>query len=174
MLGKEYSIIEIFYALIIIILIYYFTQNWNITLFQLCLFIGIVYTILSISNNRKEQLTILKSNTNITETNSKSLLDFVNEISYFQKYNPKTYSEFIDKLKNFINLKKFIKIHKDNNYKLYPEKILLENLNTQKKDLLETFVSFEHTLDDRITSIYELNNLSKRLNSILSKSNLTI
>ena len=49
-----------------------------------------------------------------------------------------------------------------------------ENLQFQKKDILETFTSFEHTLDDRITSVYKLNDLTKKLNHILLKSNLTL
>ena len=77
------------------------------------------------------------------------------------------------KIKNYINLAYFIDQHQTNNYKLYSKKILTENLSSQKKDILETFLSFEHTLDDRITSTYKLVELSKDLNKILIREDLS-
>ena len=57
---------------------------------------------------------------------------------------------------------------------MYPKKIIKQNLESQKEDILETFSSFEHTLDDRITSAYKLRDLTDQLKIILSKSNLII
>jgi len=57
---------------------------------------------------------------------------------------------------------------------MYPKEILQQNLESQRNNILNTFVTFEHTLDDRITSVYKLNDLTKKLNHILLKSNLTL
>jgi hypothetical protein len=37
----------------------------------------------------------------------------------------------------------------------------------QQKDILETFMSFEHTLDDRIISTYKLHDLTNELKKLL-------
>ena len=173
MLGKEYSILEIFIGIIIIIGLIFFTQSINITLFQLVLFIIIISSIYFISLQKKQTLIDLKTNTTITETDSTPILTFVNSISYFKQFNPIIYDEFINKIKNFIKLQEFMKFHETNNYKLYPLRILKQNLSHQKKDVLDTFISFEHTTDDRIISIHALNKLSTKLHDLLSKSVIT-
>jgi hypothetical protein len=171
MLGKEYSHNEIIIGLISIISIYYISQYINITLFQMLMIIVTCISIYLISINKKLEINNLQSKNNITETNNKKLLEFLDSISYFNMYNPAIYSQFIIKIKNYINLSDFINKHEINKYKLYPIKILKENLSSQKKDILETFLSFEHTLDDRITSSYKLIELSKDLNKILINNN---
>jgi hypothetical protein len=80
----------------------------------------------------------------------------------------------MNKIDNYIKLQKFINIHQKEGYKLYPKEILDGNLKTQKQDILETFITFEHSLDDRITSTYKLNDLYKTLKNILNTSNLTV
>jgi hypothetical protein len=79
----------------------------------------------------------------------------------------------MNKIDNYIKLEKFIDTHQKEGYKLYPKEILDGNLKTQKQDILETFITFEHSLDDRITSTYELNDMYKNLKCILN-TNLTI
>jgi len=168
MLGKEYSIYEIIFGLISIIILYYVSNYVNITLFQLLMIVITCITIYIVSLNKKLELESLQTTNNISETDNKKLLDFVDKISYFNLYNPPIYSSFMTKIKNYINLTKFIEQHKLNNYKLYPQKILNENLSSQKKDILETFLSFEHTLDDRIISTYKLNELNYELDKLLT------
>jgi hypothetical protein len=172
MLGKEYSINEIIYGIIFLLLLFYFTKSYNINLLQFLLIILVIISIIYISYKKKEELVNLQKDTQLYSTNSKSLLTFIDEIQYFKLYNPPLYKDFMNKIDNYIKLQKFINIHEKENYKLYPEKILQENLQYQKKDIIETFITFEHTLDDRITSVYKLNDLTKELNQILSKSKL--
>jgi hypothetical protein len=140
-------------------------------LLQFLLIIFVIISIIYISNKKKEELVNLQEDTQLYSTNSKSLLTFLDNITFFQLYNPPLYKEFMTKIDNYIKLEKFIDIHTKENYKLYPKKILQENLQFQKKDIMETFTSFEHTLDDRITSVYKLNDLTKELNQILTKIN---
>lgn len=173
MLGKEYSQNEIIIGLISIITIYYISQYINITIFQMLMIIITCGSIYLISINKKMEINNLQLNNNISETNNKKLLQFLDSISYFNMYNPAVYSQFMTKIKNYINLAYFIDQHQTNNYKLYSKKILTENLSSQKKDILETFLSFEHTLDDRITSTYKLVELSKDLNKILIREDLS-
>jgi hypothetical protein len=173
MLGKEYSQNEIIIGLIGIISIYYISQYINISLFQMLMIIITCGSIYIISTNKKIEINTLQLDNNISETNNKKLLKFLDSISYFNMYNPTIYSKFITKIKNYINLTYFINQHQTNNYKLYSKKILTENLLSQKKDILETFLSFEHTLDDRITSTYKLVELSKDLNKILIREDLS-
>jgi len=168
MLGKEYSIYEIIIGLTSIIIIYYISQYVNVTLFQVLMIIITCISIYIITLNKKTELSALQTENNITETNNKKILLFLDNISYFNLYNRPVYSSFISKIKNYINLLKFIEQHSSNNYKLYSKKILNENLNSQKKDILETFLSFEHTLDDRIISIYKLNELKNELDKLLT------
>lgn len=170
MLGKEYSINEIIFGILSIIGIYYISQYINITLFQVVMIVITCASIYLISLNKKMELNTLQTNNTVHETDNKELLMFLDKISYFALYNPPVYSSFIEKIKNYIKLSKFIDQHSKNNYKLYPKKILSENLQSQKKDILETFLSFEHTLDDRITSTYELNTLNDELDTLLSSS----
>jgi hypothetical protein len=80
----------------------------------------------------------------------------------------------MNKIDNYIRLEKFINFHNKDGYKMYPKEILQQNLESQRNNILNTFVTFEHTLDDRITSVYKLNDLTKKLNHILLKSNLTL
>ena len=168
MLGKEYSIYEIIIGLISIIIVYYISQYINVTLFQVLMIIITCISIYVITYNKKIELSTLQTENNITETDNKKILLFLDKISYFNLYNRPVYSSFIVKIKNYINLLKFKEQHSLNNYKLYSNKILNENLNSQKKDILETFLSFEHTLDDRIISIYKLNELHIELDKLLS------
>jgi hypothetical protein len=170
MLGKEYSINEIIFGILSIIGIYYISQYVNITLFQVVMIVITCISIYLISSNKKSELKTLQANNTMYETDNKKLLIFLDKISYFALYNPPVYSSFIGKIKNYIKLSKFIDQHSKNNYKLYPKKILSENLQSQKKDILETFLSFEHTLDDRITSTYELNILNNELDTLLSST----
>jgi len=116
----------------------------------------------------------LQTTVQLNETNNMSLLKFVSNISYFKSYNPPVYSEFLYKVKQYINLLKFADIHQKNEYRMFPKKIIKENLESQKEDILKTFSSFEHTLDDRITSAYKLRDLTDELKTILTKSNLII
>ena len=174
MLGKEYSINEIIFGIIFIIFLFYFTKSYNINLLQFMLIILVIISIIYISNKKKEELVNLQEDTQLYSTNSKSLLTFIDNIKYFKLYNPPLYKQFMTKIDNYIKLQEFIDIHTKENYKLYPKKILQENLQSQKKDIIETFTSFEHTLDDRITSVYKLNDLTKQLNQILTKSKLII
>ena len=168
MLGKEYSVYEIIIGLISIIIIYYTSQYINVTLFQVLMIVITCISIYIITFNKKIELNTLQTDNNIPETNDKKILLFLDKISYFNLYNRPVYASFITKIKNYINLLKFIEQHSLNNYKLYSKKILNENLNSQKKDILETFLSFEHTLDDRITSTYKLNELNNELNKLLT------
>jgi hypothetical protein len=167
MLGKEYSQNEIIIGIISIIGIYYFSLYINISLFQVLMIIITCGTIYVISVQRSVEIEKLKTTNNLSETDNKNLLKFVDNISYFNKYNPEVYSQLITKIKNYIKLSDFVNQHESNNYKLYPKKILKENLSSQKKDILETFLSFEHTLDDRITSSYKLIDMSNELNKLL-------
>jgi hypothetical protein len=171
---SDYSILELSYGLVFIILLFYFTKSYNINLLQFLLVTSIVLIIIYISIIKKEDLKNLKNRVNIQNTNNKSILEFVDNIKYFKLYNPPLYSSFMNKIDNYIKLQKFINIHQKEGYKLYPKEILDGNLKTQKQDTLETFITFEHSLDDRITSTYELNDLYKTLKNILNTSNLTI
>jgi len=174
MLGKEYSINEIIFGLVFIIFLFYITKSYNINLLQFLLIVLVIISIIYISYKKKEELQNLQEDTKLYSTNSKSLLNFIDDIKYFKLYNPPLYKSFMEKIDNYIKLQEFIDIHTKENYKLYPKKILQENALFQKKDIIETFSSFEHTLDDRITSVYKLNDLIKQLNQILTKSNLII
>lgn len=168
MLGKEYSINEIIFGVVSILTMYYISQYASITLFQVVMIVITCASIYVISFNKKIELQQLQKNNNVPETDNKKILLFLDKISYFNLYNPPIYASFINKLKSYIKLLKFIDQHSKNNYKLYPKKILTENLQSQKKDILETFLSFEHTLDDRITSTYKLNELNSELDTLLT------
>jgi hypothetical protein len=172
MWGKEFSINEIVIGISIIIVSFYISQYFNITIFQLLLIVLGIITVIYISMDKQKQTESKQKVTNLSETNNKALLDFVNSVSYFKLYNPPVYSDFMYKLKQYINILKFADLHDKNEYKLYPKKIIKENIESQKKDILETFASFEHSLDDRITSAYKLRDLTAQLNNILTKSNL--
>ena len=174
MFGKEFSINEIIIGISLMLILLYISQYINITLFQLLLIVLGIIIILYISQQKKKDIETMKTKIDLTETNNKALLNFVDNISYFKLYNPPIYFDFMYKTKQYINLLKFADIHEKNNYKLYPKKIIKENLDSQKQDILETFSSFEHTLDDRITSAYKLRELSAQLKNILTKSNLII
>ena len=174
MFGKEFSINEIIIGIVLIIIIFYGSLYIDITLFQLLLIVLGIIGIIYMSQQKEKELTTLKKNIEFTETNNKALLNFMNDVSYFNLYNPPIYDDFMTKMKEYIKLLKFVDIHAKNKYRLYPKKILKENLDFQKKDILETFASFEHTLDDTITSAYKLRDLTAQLDKILTKSNLII
>jgi len=169
MLGKEYSEYEIIIGIIGIISIYYISKKIDITIFQMLMIIITCITIYIISNTKKKELETLQENNSITETDNKKLLEFMDNISYFNLYNPPVYSSLKSKIRNYINLVNFSNTQSKNNYKLYSQKIINQNLESQKKNILETFLSFEHTLDDRITSIYKLNELNFELDKLLQK-----
>jgi hypothetical protein len=142
MLGKEYSVNELIFGIVGIIGIIYVSQQINITLFQFLMIIIVTGTIIMISLVKKSEIEKLKTTNKLNETNNKSLLNFVDSINYFKLYNQPVYESFIEKLTNYIKLQKFIDDHNTNNYKLFNPKILNENLQYQKKDILETFISF--------------------------------
>ena len=175
MLGNEYSINEIIYGSLFVFFLFYFSSSYNINLLQFTLIIGVIISILYISMQKKDEIKQLRAKTEInTEINSernmyeqKPLLLFIEKISYFKLYNPVVYTSFIEKINNYIKLQQFIFIHKKHKYKLYSQKILHENLLYQKKDIIDTFSSFEHTLDDRITSTYKLADLVNELDILL-------
>jgi hypothetical protein len=187
MFEKEYTLYDILLAILnkltineitiwigIILFLILVSLYMNITLLQIFLICSVLFLILYMVQLKQNETDDLQGKINLSETNNMSLLKFVDSISYFKLYNPAIYSNFIDKIKKYINLLKFTDAHKKNNYKLYPIKIMKENLSFQKEDILETFSSFEHTLDDRITSAYKLRELTDQLNTILTKSNLII
>ena len=174
MFGKEFSINEIIVGIVLIIILFYGSLYIDITLFQLLLIVLGIIGIIYISQQKEKELTNLKKNIEFTETNNKALLKFMNDISYFNLYNPPIYDDFMTKMKEYIKLLKYADIHEKNKYRIYPKKIIKENLEFQKKDILETFQSFEHTLDDSITSAYKLRDLTAQLDQILTKSNLII
>lgn len=146
----------------------------NITLLQFFLIGSVLFLILYMVQLKQNETVNLQKQTTLTETNNKSLLKFMDNTSYFKLYNPPVYSHFMSEVKEYIKLLKFADLHQANNYKLYPMKIIKENLESQKQEILETFASFEHTIDDRITSVYKLRELTDQLNTILTKSNLII
>lgn len=146
----------------------------NISILQFLLISVLIFLILYMAQLKQNQTDDLQKGTKLTETNNMSLLKFIDSISYFNLYNKPIYDEFMFKIKQYIKLLKFADIHKQNDYKLYSNKVIKENLDSQKQDILETFASFEHTLDDRITSAYKLRDLTNQLNTILTKSNLII
>jgi hypothetical protein len=187
MFEKEYTLYDILIAILdklsineitiwigIILFLVLVSLYMNITLLQLFLICGVLFLILYMVQLKQNETDELQEKINLTETNNMSLLKFVNSVSYFKLYNPAVYSNFMYKIKKYINLLKFADIHEQNKYKLYPKKIIKENLDFQKQDIIETFSSFEHTLDDRITSAYKLRELTDQLNTILIKSNLII
>lgn len=176
MLGnlKQFSILEITYGIIFLVFLFYVTQSYNINLLQFTLVVSVVIFIIYISIVKNEDLKNLKDAVHIQNTNNESLLQFVNDIKYFELYNPPVYKDFMNKIDNYIRLEKFINFHEKDGYKMYPKETLQQNLESQKNNILNTFVTFEHTLDDRITSVYKLNDLTKKLNHILLKSNLTL
>ena len=176
MLGnlKQFSILEITYGIIFIVFLFYTTKSYNINLLQFTLVISVVIFIIYISIVKKKDLQNLKDTVNIQNTNNESLLQFVNDIKYFEQYNPKVYKDFMYKIDNYIKLEKFINYHEKDGYKMFPKERLNQNLEYQRNDVINTFVTFEHTLDDRITSVYKLNDLTKKLSHILLKSNLTL
>jgi len=174
MFGKEFSINEIIVGIVLIIILFYGSLYIDITLFQLLLIVLGIIGILYISQQKEKELTNLKKNIEFTETNNKALLKFMNDVSYFNLYNPPVYDDFMTNMKEYIKLLKYADIHAKNKYRIYPKKTIKENLDFQKKDILETFASFEHTLDDSITSAYKLRDLTAQLDKILTKSNLII
>lgn len=171
---QNFTINQIVIWMGIIIFLVYTSTYMNITLLQFLLIGVVVFFILYMSQLKDMEIEKLQEITKLKETNNSSLLNFVNNIEYFKKYNPPVYSQFIYKVKQYINLLKFADIHEKSKYRLYPKKTIKENLESQKKDILETFSSFEHTLDDRITSAYKLRDLTDELKTILTKSNLII
>jgi hypothetical protein len=134
----------------------------------------VVFLIIYMSQLKDMEIEKLQEDNQLTTTNNMSLLKFVDDVSYFKKYNPPVYSQFLYKIEEYIKLLKFADIHEKNKYRLFPKKRIHENLQSQKEDILETFSSFEHTLDDRITSAYKLRDLTEQLRTILTKSNLII
>ena len=167
MLGNEYSNNELIFGSLFILVIFYFSSSYNINLLQFTLIIITIISIIYISIQKNNDIKNLQITTKITTTEKKPLLVFIDKISYFKLYNPPVYDSFILKINNYMKLKEFIYVHNKNNYKLYPKKILQENLMFQQKDILETFMSFEHTLDDRIISTYKLHDLTNELKKLL-------
>jgi hypothetical protein len=185
MFEKEYTLNNILLSILnkltineiviwigIIVFLIVISQSMNITILQFLLIGIVLFLILYMNQLKQKETDNLQQKNNIVETNNESLLKFIDSISYFKLYNSVVYSDFTYKVKQYINLLKFADIHEKNQYKLYPKKIIKENLNSQKQNILETFASFEHTIDDSITSIYKLRELTSKLNTILSKSNL--
>jgi len=186
-MGKDYTLDKILLHILqnftinqiviwigIIIFLTLISTYMNISLFQFMLIGIIIFFILYMSQLKDNEIQNLQTNVQLTETNNMSLLKFVDGVSYFKLYNPPVYSQFLYKVKQYINLLKFANNHEKNKYRLFPKKTIKENLNSQKEDILETFSSFEHTLDDRITSAYKLRDLTYQLKTILTKSNLII
>jgi hypothetical protein len=171
---QNFTINQIVIWIGIIIFLAYTSTYMNITLLQFMLISIVVFFILYMSQLKDMEIEKLQENNKLTETNNYSLLNFVDSVAYFKKYNPPVYSQFLYKVKQYINLLKFANIHEQNKYRLYPKKTIKENLESQKEDIIETFSSFEHTLDDRITSAYKLRDLTDQLKRILTKSNLII
>lgn len=169
---QNFSINQIVVWMGVIIFLTYISSYMNITLWQFLLIGIVVFLILYMSQLKDSEIEKLQKDNKLTITNNISLLKFVDDISYFKKYNPPVYSQFLYKIEQYIKLLKFADVHEKNKYRLYPKKTIKENLESQKKDILETFSSFEHTLDDRITSAYKLRDLTDQLKTILSKSNL--
>lgn len=187
MFEKEYTLYDILLKILniltinelviwigIILFIGLISLYMNISILQFLLIGVIGFLILYMAQLKQNQTDNLQVKTKLSETNNMSLLKFMDSISYFKLYNSVVYADFMFKIKQYINLLKFADVHKQNGYKLYSEKIIKENLNSQKEDILEIFASFEHTLDDRITSAYKLRDLTNKLNKILTKSNLII
>jgi len=185
MFKKEYTLNSILLSILnkltineiviwigIIIFLIVISQSLNITILQFLLIGIVLFLILYMNQLKQKETDNLQQKNNIVETNNDSLLKFIDSISYFKLYNSVVYSDFTYKIKQYINLLKFADIHEKNQYKLYPKKIIKENLNSQKQNILETFASFEHTIDDSIISVYKLRELTSKLNTILTKSNL--
>jgi hypothetical protein len=171
---QNLSINQIVIWIGVIIFLAYLSIYMNITLLQFMLIGIVVFLIMYMSQLKDLEIEKLQQDNDLKTTNNMSLLKFVDDISYFKKYNPPIYSQFLYKTKEYIKLLKFADIHEKNKYRLYPKKVIKQNLESQKEDILETFSSFEHTLDDRITSIYKLRDLTEQLKHILTKSNLII
>jgi len=171
---QNFSINQIVIWIGIIIFLTYVSTYMNITLFQFMLIGIVLFFILYVSQLKDSEIEKLQEDNQLKTTNNMSLLKFVDDISYFKKYNPPVYSQFLYKIEQYIKLLKFANIHEKNEYRLFPKKRIHENLESQKEDILETFSSFEHTLDDRITSAYKLRDLTAQLKTILTKSNLII
>ena len=187
MFEKEYTLYDVFLKILniltinelviwigIILFLVLISLYMNITILQFLLIGIVVFLILYMAQLKQNQTSDLQESTKLTETNNMSLLKFMDSVSYFKLYNKPIYDDFMFKIKQYIKLLKFSDLHKQNDYKLYSKKIIKENLDSQKEDILETFASFEHTLDDRITSAYKLRDLTNKLNIILTKSNLII
>jgi hypothetical protein len=170
----NFTINQIIIGISIIIFLISISTYINISLFQFMMIGIVIFLILYMSQLKDSEIEKLQVNNNLKITNNASLLKFVDNVSYFKKYNPPVYSQFLYKVKEYINLLKFADVHEKNKYRLYPKKIIKQNIESQKEDILETFSSFEHTLDDRITSAYKLRDLTDQLNNILTKSNLII
>ena len=103
MFGKEYTINEIIIGIIVIGILFYISQYMNITLFQLLLIVLGIISILYISQQKQLKTEKLQTTIDLKETNNKSLLNFVNDVSYFKLYNPPVYSDFLYKTKQYIN-----------------------------------------------------------------------
>jgi hypothetical protein len=71
---SDYSILELSYGIVFIILLFYFTKSYNINLLQFLLVTSIVLIIIYISIIKKEDLKNLKNRVNIQNTNNKSIL----------------------------------------------------------------------------------------------------
>ena len=173
----KYTINELVIGSLFIFFVFYFLQSYNINLLQFTLIICAVITIGYITIQKDDEIknlqtNILSDNSQISTSKSKSLLKFINKIKYFKLYNSPLYDSLLNKINDYIKLQKFIHVHTVEKYKLYPNKILQENLAFQRNDIITTFLSFEHTLDDRITSVYKLQELTEELSFILSKSKL--
>ena len=176
MFEKEYTLYDVFLKILsiltinelviwigIILFLVLVSLYMNITILQFLLIGAVVFLILYMAQLKQNQTDDLQKNTKLTETNNMSLLKFMDSVSYFKLYNLPVYEDFMFKIKKYIKLLKFADVHKQNDYKMYSKETINENLDSQKKDILETFASFEHTLDDRITSAYKLRDLTNNL-----------
>ena len=146
---NKYTINELVLGSLFIFVLFYLTRSFNINLLQFMLIICVVITILYISNQKDETIKHLyknilfeEKNTQIASSKSESLIIFIDKIKYFKLYNPPVYDSFLNKIDEYIKLLKFIDVHTKENYKLYPIKILQENLLFQRKDIINTFLSF--------------------------------
>lgn len=171
---QNFTINQIIGGISITIFLISISTYINISLFQFMMIGIVLFLILYMSQLKDKEIEKLQEDNNLKTTNNTSLLKFVDNVSYFKKYNPPVYSQFLYKVKKYIDILKFADVHEKNKYRLYPKKTIKQNIESQKKDILETFSSFEHTLDDRITSAYKLRDLTDQLNTILTKSNLII
>ena len=95
MLGKEFSINEIVVGISIMFISFYISQYVNISLFQLLLIVLGIIIVLYMSQQKQKDTETMQTKINLSETNNKALLNFVDSISYFKLYNPPIYSNFM-------------------------------------------------------------------------------